>query len=201
MIYGYIRVSTEKQTVENQRLVLNKWACDNNKKISRWIPETKSGTINPEKRKLGELINKAKKGDVIVVTELSRLGRSLTMIFNILQQLLDKGVGVIAIKEGYELTNSLVAKVLAFAFGISAEIERQMIGERTKAGLERARQNGKHPGRKKGQLNIKLKLSGHERAIKSKLKKGESISAIARFYKVKRTTVSNFILRYNLKSA
>lgn len=199
MIYGYIRVSTEKQTVENQRLVLNKWACDNNKKISRWIPETKSGTINPEKRKLGELINKAKKGDVIVVTELSRLGRSLVMIFNILQELLDKGVGVIAIKEGYELTNSLVAKVLAFAFGISAEIERQMISERTKAGLERAKKNGKHPGRKKGQLNKKLKLSGHERSIKSMLKKGFSISAIARKYSVKRATVNLFIDRFELR--
>lgn len=200
MIYGYIRVSTEKQTVENQRLVLSKWASDNHKKISRWIPETKSGTVNPEKRKIGELLNKTKKGDIIVVTELSRLGRSLTMIFNILQELLDKGVGVIAIKEGYELTNTLVAKVLAFAFGISAEIERQMISERTKAGLERARKAGKQPGRKKGQLNTKLKLSGHERSIKSMLKKGYSISFIARKYKVKRTTVNTFIDRYRLSA-
>lgn len=192
MIYAYIRVSTETQTVENQKIVIKKWAENSNKKISRWVSETKSGTVKPEKRKLGELLSKVKNGDVIIVTELSRFGRSLTIIFNILQDLLEKGVGVIAIKEGYELTNSLVAKVLAFAFGISAEIERQMISERTKAGLIRAKQNGKQIGRRKGQKNKSYKLDKHSRAIKLLFKNGASIRMIAIKYGVKWETVKRW---------
>lgn len=170
MYYAYIRVSTDSQTVENQKIVIREWIKKNHKRIHKWIPETKSGTIKPEKRKLGELLRTVQSGDVIIVTELSRLGRSVTMIFTILEDLLNRGVGVIAIKEGYELTNSLVAKVLAFAFGISAEIERQMISERTKAGLKRAKMSGKQIGRLPGQKPTHYKLSGKENRIRKGLR-------------------------------
>lgn len=199
MIYAYIRVSTVNQTVENQRMVIKQWGKQHKKKIHKWIPETKSGTINPKKRKLGELLQSVESGDIIIVTELSRLGRSMTMIFDILQYLLDKGVGVIAIKEGYELTDNLVSKVLAFAFSISAEIERQMISERTKAGLARARINGKTIGRKPGQKPTKYKLTGYENRIKRELKSGFSINQLSLKYNVRWSTMKQFIDRNNLK--
>ena len=118
MVYAYIRVSTDTQTVENQKITILKWANEHNYKKLHWIAETKSGTLKPNKRKLGDLLNKVKKNDIIIITELSRLGRSMIMILDVLQALLDKEVKVIAIKEGYELGNNLVSKVLAFAFGL-----------------------------------------------------------------------------------
>lgn len=199
MTYAYIRVSTESQTVENQRLVIREWAKKNHKRINRWVPETKSGTVKPEKRKLGEMLMQVQSGDVIIVTELSRLGRSVTMIFDILEDLLNRGIGVIAIKEGYELTNSLVAKVLAFAFGISAEIERQMISERTKAGLKRARLAGKQIGRLPGQKPTHYKLTGYENRIKRELRNGASINGLSIKYGVKWCTMRNFIITNNLR--
>lgn len=107
MNYAYVRVSTEKQTVENQKLVIKEFCkCHRIVKLN-WISETISGTKNPEKRKLGELINLVNEGDVVVITELSRLGRSLIMIFNVLHIFLEKKVKVIAIKENYELGDNV----------------------------------------------------------------------------------------------
>lgn len=154
MIYAYIRVSTNYQTVQNQKIAIKNYAKYHRLHNIVWVAETISGTKIPEKRKLGELISNVNKNDIIIVTELSRLGRSLMMILNVLQELLDKGVKVIAIKEGYELGDNIQSKVLAFAFGLSAEIERTLLSERTKQGLERARKQGKQIGRKKGK-NLK----------------------------------------------
>lgn len=195
MNYGYIRVSTDTQTVENQKIVITDWARNKGVVIDSWIEETKSGTVAPSKRKLGTLLHDVEKGDVIICTELSRLGRSLTMIFTILNELLEKGVGVIAIKENYELTGDIVSKVLAFAFGISAEIEREMISERTKAGLQRARMNGKRIGRRKGQKPTKYKLTGNEQQIMQKVSAGRSIYSLAHEYGVRWATMRNFINR------
>ena len=139
MVYGYIRVSTEAQSVENQKMAITEYARRHGIKKVQWTAETISGTRQPEKRKLGELLEELRKDDTLIITELSRLGRSIIMILSVLQKLLDKGVCVIAIKEGYELGDNIQSKVLAFAFGLSAEIERALISERTKLGLERAR--------------------------------------------------------------
>ena len=132
MNYAYIRVSTSYQTVQNQKMAIREYAKYHRITKINWIAETISGTKQPEKRKLGELLNKVQKDDVIVITELSRLGRTMTMILNVLQSLLDKGVKVIAIKEGFELGDNIQSKVLAFAFGLSAELERTLLSERTK---------------------------------------------------------------------
>ena len=139
MIYGYIRVSTDGQSVENQKLAIKNYCRVRLLRKIQWISETISGTKKPEKRKLGKLLNQTQENDTIVVTELSRLGRSLMMILDVLQELLDKKVKVIAIKEGYELGDNIQSKILAFAFGLSAEIERTLLSERTKQGLEQAR--------------------------------------------------------------
>lgn len=198
MYYAYIRVSTDTQTVENQQIVINEWARLKGVTIDRWISDVKSGTLMPKKRKLGKLLQDVKSGDIIVCTELSRLGRSMTMIFNILEELQSREIGVVAVKEGYELTNTLVAKVLAFAFSISAEIERQMISERTKAGLQRARAAGKRIGRMPGQKPAKYKLSSYKQNIAIQLEAGKSIYSLAKIYEVRWQTMKNFIIRENL---
>lgn len=162
MIYAYIRVSTEKQTVENQRQEIVRF-CDTKEFIvDKWIKETVSGTKNTENRRLGVLLKKIKKDDILVISEISRLSRKLMDIMEILRICMEKEVTVYSIKEGYELGDTIVSKVLAFAFGLSAEIERNLISQRTKEGLARARANGVKLGRKKGGKNAKYKLSDKE---------------------------------------
>lgn len=127
MIYGYIRVSTEKQTVENQRFEILRFAQQQGLTVDGWIEETISGTKNYDKRKLGGLLGAVQEGDLILCAELSRLGRSLFMIMEILHLCMQRGCRVWTIKDGYRLGDDIQAKVLAFAFGLSAEIERDLI--------------------------------------------------------------------------
>lgn len=195
MVYGYIRVSTETQTVENQKIVIEKWTQARGLVIDEWIAETISGTKALQKRKLGSLVSKVQPQDTIIITELSRLGRSMIMILNILQTLLENNIKVYAIKENYELGDNIQSKVLAFAFGLSAEIERQLISERTKAGLERARIQGKRIGRQKGVSPKKYKLTGKEDYIKQELSRGRSKNSLSKELGVTWITLARFIKR------
>ena len=199
MNYAYIRVSTDKQTVQNQRLAIKEYAKYHRIRNLVWFSETISGTKKPDKRKLGELLNTVKSGDVIIITELSRLGRSMMMILDVLQLLLEKGVKVIAIKEGYELGDNIQSKVLAFAFGLSAELEHTLIQERTRLGLERARKEGKHIGRKKGQKSKKYKLTGKKSFIITQRKNGRSKLSIANELNVTWVTLNKFMQNNNIK--
>ncbi len=193
MNYGYVRVSTDKQTCQNQILAIKTYCTTHNITRVQFISENISGTKSPIKRKLGNLLNSVSSGDTIIITELSRLGRSLMMILDTLQFLLDKGVRVIAIKEGYELGDNIQSKVLAFAFGLSAELERTLISERTRTGLERARSEGKQIGRRKGQKPKKYKLSGKESYIMWERHKGKSKRSLAIELGVTWTTLNNFM--------
>ena len=150
MTYGYIRVSTDTQTVENQRFEINNFCARNNLKIDSWIEETISGTKNYKTRQLGRLLKRTRKGDIIVCSELSRLGRNLFMIMEILNICMSRDCRLWTIKDGYRLGDDINAKVLAFAFGLSAEIERNLISQRTKEALARKRAEGKHLGRPVG---------------------------------------------------
>lgn len=162
MIYAYIRVSTEKQTIENQKQEIDRFAEQKGIKIEKWIKETVSGTTNSQSRRLGALLKKLRKNDILIISEISRLSRKLMDIMEILRVCMEKEVTVYSIKEGYELGDTIVSKVLAFAFGLSAEIERNLISQRTKEGLARARAQGVKLGRKKGGKNNKYKLTDKE---------------------------------------
>jgi len=150
MVYGYIRVSTDKQTVENQRFEINRFCERQTMVVDRWIEETISGTKDVDKRKLGLLLEDMKKGDILICAELSRLGRNLLMIMAILNQCMTREVHLWTIKDNYRLGNDINSKVLAFAFGLSAEIERNLISQRTKEALARKRAEGVVLGRPKG---------------------------------------------------
>ena len=193
MIYGYIRVSTDRQTVENQRYEINEFCKKQEISIDKWIEETISGTKEVENRKLGKLLNKMKKEDILICSELSRLGRSLLMIMGILNQCMQNEIQVWTIKDNYRLGNDISSKVLAFAFGLSAEIERNLISQRTKEALARKKAEGVILGRPIGRKSTKTKLTGHEKKITNLLNKKVSISAIGRILGVHRLTVSKFV--------
>lgn len=198
MIYGYIRVSTDKQTVENQRFEIMNFANGTNIKIDKWIEETISGNMAVEKRKLGALLKKLNKGDILISSEISRLGRNLMMIMSILNICMQKGIHVWTIKDNYRLGNDINSKVLAFAFGLSAEIERNLISQRTKEALARKKNEGAVLGRPKGSKSTRTKLTGKEERIKEMLQEGISKSAIARRMKVSRITLLTFIKKNGL---
>ncbi len=201
MIYGYIRVSSDKQTVENQRFEINKF-CERKKlHVDDWIEETISGTKVYSKRQLGTLLKKVHKDDVIICSELSRLGRNLFMIMEILNVCMNKECRVWTIKDNYRLGEDIQSKVLAFAFGLSAEIERNLISQRTKEALARKKAEGVKLGRPKGSHNApdKYKLSKKEGIIIEMLKRKMSLRAIARRCKVDRNTLTSYIKMKGLK--
>ena len=195
MIYGYIRVSSDKQTVENQRFEINNFCKRESLVIDGWIEENISGTKAYNKRELGKLLDKVKKEDLIICAELSRLGRNLFMIMEILNICMTKECRVWTIKDNYRLGDDIQSKVLAFAFGLSAEIERNLISQRTKEALARKKAEGVILGRPKGKKSSqeKYKLFGKEVLIQELLKNKVSKRQIAKICKVDRNTLDRYI--------
>jgi len=193
MNYGYIRVSTDKQTLENQRFEIERFARGHSLRIDGWIEETISGTQNYDKRQLGALLRRVRQGDLIICAEFSRLGRNLFMIMEILNLCIARECKVWTIKDNYRLGEDIQSKVLAFAFGLSAEIERDLISQRTKEALARKRAEGVALGRPLGRKSARVKLTGREAEIAKMLARGYSKSRIARRMKVTRVTLANFI--------
>ncbi len=200
MYYGYIRVSSDKQTVENQRFEINKFCEKQGVAIGGWIEETISGTKNYTKRALGKLLKRVNKDDVIICSELSRLGRNLFMIMEILNICMNRECRVWTIKDNYRLGDDIQSKVLAFAFGLSAEIERNLISQRTKEALARKRAEGVVLGRPVGRKSSHVKLTGKDETIKVLREQGVSIVKIAKIFKVDRMTVAKYIKDNNLNN-
>ena len=199
MIYAYIRVSTDKQTVENQRFEIQKFATTKELIIDRWVSETVSGTKAASDRKLGPLLKKMKKGDTLIISEISRLGRNLMQIMSILNLCMVRETMVLTVKEKYELGNNINSQILAFAFGLSAQIERDLISQRTKEGLARRKAEGKKLGRDFGSKNTKYKLSGKDSQIIQMLSEGRSKAFICRKLKVHKGTLLAHLDRIKIK--
>lgn len=198
MNYGYIRVSTDKQTVENQRYEITKWCGAHNLKIDGWIQETISGTKNYTKRELGKLLANISENDSIICAELSRLGRNFFMIMEILNICIEKKCQLLTIKENFCLKNDIQSKVLAFAFSLSAEIERQLISQRTKEALAARKAAGKKLGRyggKRGGLNPKC--AAQSQKIDALLESGVSKRKIARIIGISTGTLYRFLTYTN----
>ena len=133
-VVAYLRVSTEKQFLENQREEIVRFAEGNGMSIDKWYTETVSGSVSSKERKLSGVLDKMRPGDSLIVTEISRLSRTLLEIMTILNSCIKKGVILYSTKEGYVFQNDINSKVLGFAFGLMAEIERNLISMRTKEG-------------------------------------------------------------------
>lgn len=195
MIYGYIRVSSQKQTVEHQEFEIREYAAKNGIKIDEWIEETISSRKALKHRKLGQLLENLQENDVIITCEISRIGRSLLEVMGILEKCLAKNCQVITIKENYHLGNDIQSQVLAFAFGLSAQIERNLISQRTKMALDNLKATGKRIGRPFGAESKRLKLSKNAKRVRELLDKGISKNQIARIMGVQKMTLRRFIKR------
>lgn len=197
MNYGYIRVSSDKQTVENQRFEILRFCERQGISIDGWIEETISGTKDWSVRRLGKLLKKVESGDLIICSELSRLGRNLFMIMEILNICMMRDCRVWTIKDNYRLGDDIPSKVLAFAFGLSAEIERNLISQRTKEALARKKAEGVTLGRPTGSVNAleRLKLYHKKDYIMSMLDSGKSYRRIASDCHVDRKTLMRFLAR------
>ncbi len=195
MIYGYVRVSSDKQTTENQIFEISRFVKYNNLKVERWINETISGTTDVNKRKLGKLLKSLRKGDILITSELSRLGRNLLQVMSILSFCMEHDIAVWTIKDNYRLGADLQSKILAFAFSLSAEIERNLISQRTKEALRRIKAEGKILGRPLGSSNKHYKLTGREENIYMCLSKRYSLNKTARSFHVHSSTLKRFLIK------
>lgn len=198
MIYAYIRVSTDKQTLENQEFEIKNYALANNLHIDKWVKETISGAKDFEDRKLGMLLKNLKNNDILITAEMSRLGRSMLQIMTILHRCMKKNIEVWTIKDRFRLGKDIQSQVLAFAFGLSAEIERQLISQRTKEALARIKAEGRKLGRQLGSKNKVHKLDGKHLIVTEMLKRGVSKTKIAKAMNVSRVTIYNFLAENNL---
>lgn len=197
MNYGYVRVSSDKQTVENQRFEIERYCETNGIVIDGWIEETISGTKNYHKRQLGMLLKRVEKDDVIICSELSRLGRNLFMIMEILNLCMLKECKVWTIKDHYRLGEDIQSKVLAFAFGLAAEIERNLISQRTKDALARRKAEGVKLGRPSGRYSDETLLKPHKykEQICKMRSTGKSFADIAKKIHLDRDTVRRYYNR------
>lgn len=193
MIYAYLRVSTDKQTNDNQRFEIVNFATKRNFKIEKWVEETISSRKDLQVRALGKLLKKLKPEDMLIISEISRMGRNLMQIMSILNQCMERNVKVFAIKEGYELGDNINSKVLAFAFGLSAEIERTLISQRIKEALARRKAEGKKLGRPVGSKKKNPKLAVYDTYIRKRVAEGAKQADIARALKVHRHTVKAWL--------
>lgn len=195
MTYGYIRVSTDRQTVENQRFEILRFCEREHLTVDGWIEETVSGARAFGDRRLGSLLDAIGKDDLIICAELSRLGRNLFMIMDILNKCMAREARVWTVKDNYRLGDDIQSKVLAFAFGLVAEIERDLISRRTREALARRKADGAALGRPAGRKNApgKYKLSGKEAKILSLMGAGLPKREIAMLCSVDRGTLARFL--------
>ena len=193
MVVAYLRVSTEKQFLANQREELLRFAEKNGLKIDKWYTETVSGSVSSKERKLSGMLNRMQRGDALIVTEISRLSRTLLEIMTILNSCIKKEIILYSTKEGYVFQNDINSKVLGFAFGLMADIERNLISMRTKEALARRKQEGVKLGRKKGTCPAMRVLRENKRRLMRESKRGVSCSELARQMGVSRTTMHRFL--------
>ncbi|WP_418202865.1 master DNA invertase Mpi family serine-type recombinase [Bacteroides sp.] len=193
MVVAYLRVSTEKQFLANQREELLRFAEKNGLQIDKWYTETVSGSVRSKDRKLSGVLNRMQRGDSLIVTEISRLSRTMLEIMTILNSCIKKEIVLYSTKEGYVFQNDMNSKVLGFAFGLMAEIERNLISMRTKEALARRRQEGVKLGRKKGICPAMRVLRENKRRLIKDAQRGVSCSELARQMGVSRTTMHRFL--------
>ena len=192
MVIAYLRVSTVRQHLENQEGEIKRYARAKGIVIGRWVTETVSGKTARKNRQLGRTVRQLRKGDILIVTELSRLSRSLHEIMEIMKHCIDAGVTVHSTKDGYIFDDSINSKVLSFAFGLAAEIEHKLISQRTREAMTLRKIEGKHVGRKPGSTTKMKFLESRKQEIKTRLIAGTSVIQICREYGVAYTTFYRF---------
>ena len=204
MIYGYLRVSSDEQDVNSQKQGVVKFAEERNMTIDSFITdEGVSGGKDPSKRNLGPLLEKINKDDVIICSEISRLGRDLYMVMDILHFCMEREAIIYTVKDKFVLGNDIQSKVLAFAFGLSAEIERQMIRQRTREGLRLRMKQGVLLGRPQDVIMeepIAISCENKDKIIEQ-YRWGVPERRIAQNFNVDRNTVARWLHRWGVKTS
>ncbi|MBP5343927.1 MAG: recombinase family protein [Alphaproteobacteria bacterium] len=198
---AYIRVSSDKQTCSNQHFTIQEYANTHHIHITRWIEETISSRKPLEKRELGILLKKMDKGSCLIVTEISRLARNLYELANILQYAIKKEIIVLSIKENYKFKNDIQSKIMAYTFGLAAEIERDLISTRTKMSLDKLKKQNIKLGRPIGPATRSLKLNKNQRKIQELLNKGISQAKISHLFRVHPSTMCRFLKQTHFYTA
>ena len=194
MIWAYYRVSTDDQDYKNQKSGVLKFCEYRGFEIDKEvIEEGMSGKIHFKKRELGKLIRKLKKGDTLIVSELSRLSRQMTDCVELAKIFTDKEVTVHCVKENMEISNSALGLMVMSVFAFSAQIERERISERTKEALQRRKAEGFKIGRKEGSKNLKHKLDGIGDEIQKMLDKNITKKIICKKFNITYPTLRKFI--------
>lgn len=194
---AYLRVSTNQQDLEKNKADILHLA--NNRDLGRveWVEEKASGRLAWRKREIGQVIEDLQTGDNLIVSELSRLGRSMLQCMEILSIASQKGIHVYAVKGNWQLDDSIQSKIVAMAFTMAAEIERELISQRTKEALAARKRSGKPVGRPKG--SGKSKLDKHRGEIETRLQEGATQKYLATRFHTSPTNLSRWMKRHGLK--
>jgi DNA invertase Pin-like site-specific DNA recombinase len=198
-VYAYYRVSTDKQDYQNQKEGVLAFSKSRNMPIeAEVIDNNKSGELTPEKRQLGQLLGALKEGDIIISSEISRISRKLTDLFKIAGYLIDKKVSLFTVKDNYSLDCSIQGQVLLFAFGLAAQIERDMIRQRTKEALAKKKKEGVKLGRPFGTAYSKLTV--YDKYIRQCVEDREPLAIIAKKTGCTKSTMLRYCRRNNIKT-
>lgn len=195
-VYAYIRVSTVAQSCESQKYEIRQFCRREGIKVDCWVSESVSGTVPAEERLLGRTIRKMEQDDLLVCTEISRLGRNMLMIMGIMNKCAERGIRIRTIKDNFDLSDSINSKIIAFAFALASEIERNLISQRTREALAAKKAEGVQLGRPPGPSSTYLRFCENIDAIRGMRCRGTSIREIA----IKYHMHPNTLMRYMKKS-
>lgn len=187
-IIAYLRTSTDKQDLEAQKTGIEALAIERGWTLE-YYEESVSGSVSYKDRGLGNLIDELYAGDILIVSELSRLGRSMIDALTLINHLVERGIKLIAIKGGYEINGSIQSKIITTVLCMAAEIERDLIRQRTKEALAKKKARGEHLGRPFGTFKFRDKT----KEIKAKHHAGTPISKLAREYDTSWQAISNVV--------
>jgi DNA invertase Pin-like site-specific DNA recombinase len=194
---AYLRVSTTDQDLKKNRYDILQLANEKGLGRVKWVEETISGRVSWRQRKIAEVLDQIQAGDTLIVSELSRLGRSMLECMEILSIAFQKGIHLYAVKGNWRLDNSIQSKIVAMAFSMAAEIERDLISQRTKEALAARKKAGVALGRPRG--IGKSKLDSYRPEIEALLNNGSTQKFIARRYHTSEANLSRWVKRNNLR--
>lgn len=197
--FAYLRVSSDQQDIKNQKFGLLEYCNNRNINPIKFVEDTVSGKITWKERAIGNILEKAIKGDLIVVSEISRLGRSTLQVLEILEAAAKKEISVHIAKNHMVIDGSIQSTITATVLGLAAQIEREFISSRTKEALAKRREDGMKLGRPKGQAQL-LKLDNYRDEILKYLKKGINKRAISKLIECSPSTLYEWLKRRKLSS-
>ena len=197
--FAYLRVSSDQQDIKNQKFGLLEYCNNRNINQIKFVEDTVSGKITWKERAIGNILEKATKGDLIVVSEISRLGRSTLQVLEILETAAKKEISVHIAKNHMVIDGSIQSTITATVLGLAAQIEREFISSRTKDALAKRKEDGMKLGRPKGQAQL-LKLDNYRDEILKYLKKGINKRAISKLIECSPSTLYEWLKRRKLSS-